>query len=257
MKLLIYFSIFFSFVFSVQNLKLHAQQTSSNTPFKSGESLKYSMSYGWIKGGEASMDVKRVWYNGKQVYHAKAVGKTIGLTHSLYHVYDLYESWFNVNNSLPYKSIMDITEGKYKNYNVVHYNQSEKTLVSKKSGKKSVKTYVFDILSAFYQLRKSLKNLKVGQKVIIHTYFHDKPWDLIVRYKGVETLKTDLGKIDCMKFKPVVEKGTFKDEEALDIWISNDRNRVPIQVRMKFFVGSFKTELIEYSGLKYPITFKK
>jgi len=153
--------------------------------------------------------------------------------------------------------MMDLKEGKYKNYNLVHYNQTQKTLVSKKSGKKTVKNNVFDIVSAFYHLRRSLKNLKVGQKVTIHTYFHDEPWDLIVRYKGTETIKTNLGKISCMKFKPVVEKGTFKDEEALDIWISNDKNRVPIRVKMKFFVGSFKTDLVEHSGLKYPLIFKK
>lgn len=257
MKSLLYLSIILFFFLSGKNTELSAQQISSKTPFQSGEKLKYEMSYGWIKGGEAIMNIKKTKYKGKQVYYVKAIGKTTGLAHSIYHVYDLYETWFNINNGLPYKSLMDLTEGKYKNYNIVHYNQAAKTLVSKKSGKKTVKHHVFDIVSAFYMLRKSLKNLSVGQKITIHTYFHDEPWDLIVRYKGDETIKTKFGKIDCMKFKPVVEKGTFKDEEALDIWISKDKNRVPIKVRMKFFVGSFKTELIEYSGLKYPISFKK
>jgi len=257
MKLIVYLSVLYLAFFAGHNIKLSAQQTSGNTPFKSGENLKYIMSYGWINGGEASMEIKKSSFEGKQVYYVTAVGKTTGLAHSIYHVYDFYETWFDINTGLPFKSLMDLTEGKYKNYNIVHYNQAAKTLVSKKSGKKSVNHHVFDIVSAFYQLRKSLRNLSIGQEFTIHTYFHDKQWDLIVRYKGNETIKTSLGKIECMKFRPVVEKGTFKDEEALDIWISNDKNRVPIRVSMKFFVGSFKTELTEFSGLKYPIHFKK
>lgn len=257
MKLVLYFSVLYLFFFAGQNSKLSSQQIPDKKPFKAGESLKYIMSYGWIKGGEARLGIEKIQFNGKQVYHVKAIGKTIGITNSIYHVKDIYESWFDINNGLPYKSLMDLTEGKYKNYNIVNYNQAEKTVISKKSGKKSVKNNVFDIISAFYHLRQSFNNLKVGQTVTIHTYFHDEPWDLIIRYKGNETIKTDFGKINCMKFKPIVEKGTFKDEEALDIWISNDKNKVPIRVKMKLFVGSFKTDLVEYSGLVYPLNFKK
>lgn len=254
MKYFLY-SIFIVSLFFCQDIRLSAQQ--STNPYLSGESLKYLMHYGWIDGGEASMNLKKERLNGKVVYHAKAVGKTVGIAHAVYHVIDIYESWFDLNTGLPYKSLMDITEGKYVRYNEVRYNQAAKTLVSKKSGNKTVKTQVFDILAAFYHLRKSLNNMYVGKTVTIHTYFHDEPWDMVVRYKGTETIKTKFGKITCMKFKPIVEKGTFKDEDALDIWISDDKNRVPIRVSMKLFVGSFKTDLMEYSGLKHPIHFEK
>lgn len=257
MKRIFYFSLIFFVLFSGLNSNLAAQHIVDDIPFKEGENLKYIMSYGWIDGGEASLGIEKVQFEGKQVYHVKSVGKTIGIAHSIYHVKDIYESWFDINTGLPYKSLMDLTEGKYKNYNVVYYNQANKTVLSKKSGKKTLKNNVFDIVAAFYHLRGSFNNLKLGQMVTIHTYFHDKPWDLIVRYKGNETIKTDFGKINCMKFTPVVEKGTFKDEEALDIWISNDKNRVPIRVKMKLFVGSFKTDLVEHTGLLYPLNFVK
>ena len=257
MKRISYFSLILFVLFSGLHSNLAAQHIAQDVPFKEGENLKYIMSYGWIDGGEASLKIKKIKYDNKQVYYVKAIGKTIGLAHAIYHVEDIYESWFDIYSGMPYKSIMDLTEAKYKNYNVVHYNQDEKSLISKKSGKKSIKNNVFDILSAFYYLRRSFNNLQVGQIVTIHTYFHDKPWDLIVRYKGTESIKTNLGIINCMKFRPIVEKGTFKDEEALDIWISNDKNRVPIRVSMKFFVGSFRTDLVEHSGLLYPLNFEK
>jgi len=235
----------------------HVQTNNYNQQqvFKPGETLQYEMSYGWVKGGEASLSLSEVNFYGKNAYHVLAVGKTTGLAHTIFNVRDVYESYFDPSSGRPFKSIMNLKEGKYRNYNEVYYNHDNKTLVSKKSGKKELKTDVFDIVSAFYHLRRSLNNLEIGQNVTIHTYFHDEPWDLVVRFKGYETIKTDLGKIRCMKFKPVVEEGTFESEDALDIWISADDNRIPIRVRMKLFVGSFKTDLTGYTGLTHPIQF--
>ena len=237
--------------------KINLTAQDREKPFKEGEMLRYEMYYGWITGGEAGLTVKKEKFKGKDVFHVTAIGKTIGLTHVIYHVYDIYESWFDINTGLPYKSLMNLTEGNWTSYNVVHFNQDTHTLISKKSGVKNIGQEVFDVVSAFYYIRENIDNLETGQILEIFTYFHDKPWNMIIRYKGVENIKTELGKIKCMKFKPVVEKGTFKDEEALDIWISNDKNKIPIRVKMKLFVGSFKADLVEYKGLKYPLTFYK
>lgn len=247
--LMIFSSLFIGFLDPELN-KDNQQQV-----YRPGESLQYEMSYGWVKGGEASLNLTEVNYYGKNAYHVKAVGKTTGIAHTLYNVRDVYESYFDPATGKPFKSIMDLKEGKYRNYNEVYYNHSRGILTSKKSGKKEIKTDLFDIVSAFYHLRQSLNNLTVGQNVVIHTYFHDEPWDLIVRFKGYETIKIGLGKIRCMKFKPVVIEGTFESEDALDIWISADENRIPVRVRMKLFVGSFKTDLTGYSGLTHPIYF--
>jgi hypothetical protein len=245
---------FFPLNINVQEKELIGQM---NDVFRPGEELKYEMSYGWITGGVASLSLQETKFQGKNVYHVKAVGKTVGVAHTLYNIRDTYESYFDPETGKPFKSVMNLKEGDYRNYNEVLFNHAEGTLVSYKSGKKEMGQDVFDIVSAFYHLRKSLNNLKIGDKVIVHTYFNDEPWDLIIRYKGTETIKTDLGKINCMKFKPVVEKGLFEDENALDIWISNDKNRIPIRIKMKLFVGSFKTDLVKHSGLLYDISFEK
>jgi len=221
--------------------------------YKPGEELYYEMSYGWVKGGEASLKLSSVKFQGKSVYYVKAIGITTGVAHTLFKVRDIYESYFDPITGKPFKSVMDLKEGDYRNYNEVYFYHEQNILLSDKTGKKEIKNDVFDIVSAFYHLRKNMENVKIGDKITIHTYFHDEPWDLVIRYKGIETIKTDLGKISCMKFKPVVLKGTFESEDALDIWISNDKNKIPIRVKMKFFVGSFKTDLTSYRGLTNPI----
>lgn len=212
------------------------------------------MSYAWIRGGVATLTLKQTTFNEEPAYHVQAIGRTVGIANTVFNVHDKYESYFDPNTCKPFKSLMNLKEGDYRNYNEVYFNHASKTLVSKKSGKKKIKVdNIYDVVSAFYELRSRLKKLTPNQQVVIHTYFHDEPWDLIVKYKGIQIIKTKFGKILCMRFNPVVEEGTFESEDALDIWISADKNRIPIRVKMKLFVGSFKADLVEYENIMYPL----
>ena len=41
-------------------IKVQSQQTGQMEVYKPGEMLQYEMSYGWIKGGEASLSLQQV-----------------------------------------------------------------------------------------------------------------------------------------------------------------------------------------------------
>jgi hypothetical protein len=52
----------------------------------------------------------------------------------------------------------------------------------------------------------------------------------------------------------VLQKGRiFKDEEDLNVWISDDANRIPIRAQANILVGSVKMDLQDYKGLANPI----
>jgi hypothetical protein len=118
---------------------------------------------------------------------------------------------------------------------------------------------IFDIISAFYYARRvSFKNLKPGDIVQFKTFFDDREFLLEVKFRGIEVIKTSLGKFRCMKFNPLVEPGrVFDTENDVTFWVSDDKNFIPIRMQMNLMVGSFKTDLIEYKGLKYPLPFVK
>jgi hypothetical protein len=40
----------------------------------------------------------------------------------------------------------------------------------------------------------------------------------------------------------------------MDIWISDDQNRIPVLAKSAVIVGSVKLELIDYKGLANPVT---
>ncbi len=74
---------------------------------------------------------------------------------------------------------------------------------------------------------------------------------------GKETIKSDIGKIKCIKLRPkMVVDRVFKSENAMTIWISDDLNRIPVRVKSEIAVGSLKVDLTSYKNLRNPFSAK-
>lgn len=225
-----------------------------------GEELRYSLNYGFIKGGEANLMVKDTTLNGETLHHIIARGRTVGLADAIYKVRDRYESFIDPQTDLPVKSIRSIREGSYRYYNEVYYNHNypdSAKIKSQKSGEKWVPENIQDILSAFYYARKHKfnENLKEGDLIEIMTYFADELFPLRIRYKGTEIIDTPLGNLECYKFVPVTEVGrAFKNEDDMQVWISRDKNRVPVKIRFQLRVGAFTCNLEQFRGLQNPFS---
>ena len=233
-----------------------SQMITKTRAYRPGESLKYIAYFGLINAGSATLQINDSVYLGKKVYHAKAQAYTIGLADKIFKVRDVYESFFDTITGLPYFSIRNIKEGKYRYYNEVQFFHSEKKLISKRSGEKQVPVNILDMVAAFYYMRNAVfdKVNKVGDSVILDTYFADELFPLKMRYVGDEKVKTKLGKFTAMKFSPVVEPGRiFDSEDDVTLWISKDKNYIPLQIRIDLIIGSVKCDLIEYSGLKHKL----
>lgn len=266
MKRFLFFSLLTCMVFSKGvALGNSPSEEGSSRAFQSpvygpGEELMYSLNYGFIKGGEADLLVKDTLLNGQRVHHVIARGKTVGLADAIYKVRDRYESFIHPETDLPVKSVRSIREGSYRYYNEVEYEHQHADsakVMSQKSGNHWVPENIQDILSAFYFARKYKfnDNLREGEMIEIMTYFSDELFPLRIRYKGIETIETSLGKLECYKFVPVTEVGrAFKNEDDMQVWISRDQNRVPVRIRFELRVGAFTCNLEQFRGLKNPIS---
>lgn len=232
--------------------------------FTPGEFLKYQIHYGFIRGGEAVLEVREGSYEGKSANHLYLNGKTVGLASTLYDVDDTYESFIDIENGWPYKSIRNIRENRYRHYSTQifdHWSRKDSSICnSSKSGKVVVVKGCQDILSSVYYLRNIMlgRKPKLEELFIVDTYFTDEKYAMVVRFKGYEKIKTNFGYVDCMKFMPVVITGrVFKSKDDMTIWFSNDNNFIPIRIKFDIFVGSVYCDLIDYKGLLYPFTPKK
>jgi len=227
--------------------------------FKDGETLKYLVHYGFIDGGYAMLKLTDFEMNGKKYFHAIASGYSTGLADKLFKVRDVYETFVDKETDLPVKAIRNISEDTYKYYDEVLFNRRDNTVISKRKGKVSVPENTMDILSAFYYARNhNFKNLKQGDIITLDTYFDDGMFILQIRYKGIETIKTNFGKVNCLKFSPVVEPGRiFDTQDDVTIWISNDNNFLPVRIQFDLLVGSIKADLVKYENLKYNFAVNK
>jgi hypothetical protein len=234
--------------------------TLSNFAYHSGEFLKYKVYYGWLNGGTALLSLTEKQYQGKTVHYAKAYAKTTGVADNLFKVRDIYESYMDPKTGLSIKSIRNIKEGKYTDYNEVIYDQKGNKITSTKSGVKKVPPSIRDIIAAFYYLRRvNFNKMKTDQTILINTYFEDALYPMVLKYKGKENIKIGLGTVKCIKLVPlVITGGVFDDaENDLKIWISDDKNHIPIRVEVDFLVGSFKIDLMAHTGLRNTLAVVK
>ena len=223
--------------------------------FINGEELKYDLHYGIISGGEAIISLKQETLNGREVFHAAAIARTTGIVNKIFKVVDIYESFFHPNSNLPVKTIRNIREGNYRQYNEVLFNHQKNTVVSS-SGEHVVPENILDMVSALFYIRRfDYANMKVDENIAVNTYFGDEVFPFYIIFKGREEIKTDLGKFKCLKFVPVVEPGRiFKKKDDMTFWLSDDGNKVPIRIRFDIIVGSFKCDLASIHNNKFPMT---
>ena len=112
-----------------------------------------------------------------------------------------------------------------------------------------------DMVSSFYYLRNKVDatKLKVGEEVNINMFFDKENFGFKLKFLGREVLKTKFGKVPSLKFRPIVQSGrVFEEEESLTVWVSDDKNKVPLRIKADLAVGSLKADLDAYKGLKHP-----
>lgn len=227
--------------------------------YQEGEWFKFRVHYGLVTAGYATLKVENSIYKDKAVYHVKGFGETTGFSRFFFKVEDYYESYIDKNSNLPYKFVRKINEGGHTKDKVIDFDQENRKAYihnRKHNKRKTVSTDigVQDMVSAFYYLRNTIdsKQLKEGDEAKLTMFFDSENYPFKLRYLGKEIIRTKFGKIQCLKFRPMVESGrVFKEQESLTVWVSDDDNKAPIRIKASLAVGSIKVDLDAFKGLKH------
>ncbi|MBN4070527.1 DUF3108 domain-containing protein [Olleya sp. AH-315-F22] len=232
----------------------------AESAFDTGEWLKFKMSYsGWMKAGNATLQIKDNVIKEKPVYHVVGKGWTTGAIKWFFKVKDRYESYFDKETGLPYKFIRDINEGGYTKKLEIDFDQvNQKAYINDKKHKKNyiidTRPNIQDMVSAYYYLRNRIESdsLKPGDEIETDMFFDKENFGFKLKYLGEEVLRTKFGKVKTLKFRPYVMAGrVFKEEESLTLWVSNDKNRIPLRIKADLAIGSLRADLIAFKGLKH------
>lgn len=228
-----------------------------NDAFRAGEYLKFVLHYGIIDAGEAELRVSKAGkkYMGRDAYHIVGTGRTLGAFNWFFKVRDRYETFLDVDGVFPWQFIRDIKEGGYEKQQEYAFYQHKSAVKTDKGNTYKIPPFSQDMLSSFYYARTlDFDNAKIGQVFSIPTFVDDEEFDLKIKFLGREEVKIRAGTFRCLKFVPVVQEGRiFKAEEDMIVWITDDKNRIPILAQAKVLVGSIKMQLVKYDNLAHPI----
>lgn len=243
----------FAFVLS----SFHTERIISQDSFGPGESYEYKIKYGFVPIGQANVDVhsKIFTVNNKPCYRINVLGRTTGIT-DLFKVRNTYRSFVDTASILPQKFVLSAREGSYKRdqeFVFDHKSMNVRRIEKEKVDAFKVPQNVQDVISGYYFLRTiDYKNMRVGQTVTTPLFFDDEVYNMKVKYAGKDIVKTKFGKINVVKLHPILPKNDlFEGEEAIRVWVSDDKNHVPIRLEVDFSIAAISMEMVNYKNTKY------
>ncbi|MFT4024453.1 MAG: DUF3108 domain-containing protein [Flavihumibacter sp.] len=229
-----------------------------NFSFQPGEKIIFTVYYTvagiYFNAGTASFSVNRANTSNANIYHLVGVGSTNSKYDWIFKVRDRYESYLNTDNMQPVKFVRNVSEGKYRKYEEVIFNQHNNTATTKK-GTYNVPENVQDVISSVYLARNlDYSKYKPGDKITFSMFFGSNVYSMYIKYVGKETVSTNYGKFQTIKLQPLLLKGNaFKGGEDMTVWVTDDSNHLPVRIQSKLTVGSIKVDLSQYENLKYPL----
>ena len=243
----------------------NAQETVVNQTFRAGEQLSYALTYktvfGEILAGKAKVKIDA--YTGENfqgeeqsnLYHVIAEGKTNNFFDFFFKVRDHFESYIDKSTLLPVRFTSHTHEGKYVFSDDVLFDRTSKMAVSKRN-EVSVPESIHDILSSVYFLRTvTLDDFGPDSTFYFDFFLDDSVYHSKVIFLGRETLDTDWGKITCLKVMPMMATGeVFAKRYPMIMWITDDRNHIPVRAESEIIVGSVVMKLVDFRNLKNPFT---
>jgi hypothetical protein len=271
-------SLFLLLLFAGANAQNTAVKTAStpekpfrilkNRTFAKGEKLTYLAHYGFIHAGRGvvSLDNMTYYKNGRPCYKVDIEGKTTGMFAVGMKVNDTWRSYIDMEAIMPHEFYRNISENKFTLEETSLFDHKRGTVKVKRNRKGVIKdlaynvpTYTQDMVSGYYYLRTlDFEQYKAGDIIKMDAFFEDELYVFQVKYLGKEVIKTRFGKLNAFKLSPIMpENSVFNGKDAVQFWISDDPNRVPLMVKVNMFIGAFEIELVEHQGLAHSFSWAK
>lgn len=214
-------------------------------PFRAGESLRFSVQYGFIKAGSAWLEVPEVTtWNGQPVWRLVARAESNSFFDKMYKVRNRIESFWDRDSLFSWRYFEDRHEGHFKANDTLWFDPSIRQVRYKNGQTYEVPPHVQDALSAFYFTR--FQALPLGGTVQFDYHASRKSAPMEVRVLGRQTVKTPAGKFNCVVIEPLLKAGgIFKNKGRLVIWLTDDERRMPVLMKSKVLIGSISVVLQE------------
>jgi hypothetical protein len=215
-------------------------------PFAPGERLVFSIEYGIIKAGTATLDVRPLrTYRGRSCYHIASTTQSAPFFDSVYKVRDRIDTLIDAARFVTWQYRKTLREGGYKADHEAVYDHAAGRARYADGKWADFPPGALDALGAFYFTR--TQPLVPGTSFYVAHHADKKSFYLQVRVLGRERIKVPAGTFDCVALEPLVrDAGPFRQQGRMTVWVTDDERRLPVLMKSKVAVGSIDAVLQQF-----------
>ena len=236
-----------------------------------GETLNYRMSYKAAlfpntEVAKVTINTSEATLDGRAAYKVYGIGQTSRAFNWIFPVKDIYTIWVDRSSLRTKRFESDLKEGDYTRKSTFIFDQDNgKVYTSWRTRQRPMKYCTMDIsqqgmdaVSLYFNLRSvDESELHDGYTRTLELVMEDTVRYLNLRYEGREVKRIrNLGRFNTLKFRCKIATSdgyAFTDGTEFEIWISDDRNKIPLYIQSPIKVGSVQAYLSSYEGLRYPL----
>ena len=213
-----------------------AAQKPAVVPWTMGEYLEYDVKFGAITAGSGRMQVIGIEkMRGRAAWHLRF--NISGGIPFFYHVNDSYDSWLDAETLNSLRFVQELSEGNRDRTRIYDiFPDRASYLEHGKEEMPSVPSPLDD--ASFFFFIRSIP-LEVGKEYEFNRYFDPRSNPVIVRVLRKEHIEVPAGEFDAIVLQPLIKtSGIFKEGGRAEIWLSDDKRRILLQMKSKLPFGS-------------------
>jgi hypothetical protein len=241
-------------------------------PFQNGEELNYTIRYKYglvvMKAGTARYRLQTTTYNHKQALKSSLDFKTTSFFDKVLMIRDTLTAYAGMPDLTPLYHNRSVNEGNH------HYTEemwirehgnsyTEISVKRMKAGEVRIDTLIsvrnlgYDFLNIFLFIQNiDYSRWNTGDSRNITAFMGDRKANIIIRYAG----QAILDKGDNLKYNTfrltidITDEAFAESKNAMEVWISNDGNHIPLKLKAKLKIGAAEAEISSYKNLKFPLS---
>jgi hypothetical protein len=220
-----------------------AAALNGNWPFKIGEELNYQVFIGTSNTplGMASFQVRgRQRYFERDGLFLSVNAQTTGAAARLFVAKDQIESYVDPKALLPYRTVLNLVEGQRRLNQTLNMGQETGLATSEGGVRIEIPVGTHDYVSFFYVLR--TLNFGPNKKSAISMLVENKPKTLFVDTLAREQIQLGTRRVTAIPLK-ITTDDAEPDKYQLRMWISDDRQRLPLRFTCTTKLGPLRADL--------------
>lgn len=249
--------------------QVYAQCLQNNKIFHDGERVDFDLYFKWglimAKGGTASMTVNASEYEESSVWKSELLLNSSGMVDKVFRIRDTIVNYTTQQQSRLLFSTKRSDEGGYYQIDNLTYSyKGEETHVHAfRRNKNRIKAdtvlvggnCVLDILGSLMYARSfDWNQMTQSEQYHLQVAMGKTVIPISYRYEGQQIVEKDDVKYATRYFVVDIYDDAFtQSKEALEIWIGDDKNHLPIKVRAKLKLGAMEAYYKDSSGLRHPL----